>query len=60
MKVNLEEHRMKVLSLDLMDDLVENEDPIQNIPAFGEGRLVRVVNPGAIRATLVAHPLARI
>ena len=32
--------------MDLMDNLMENEDPIQNIPAFHEGRLVRVMDPG--------------
>ena len=54
MEVNLEEHSAKVLALDFMDDLMENEDPIQNIPAFREGRLVRMMDPGAIRAALVA------
>ena len=60
MEVNFEEHHAKALSLDFMYDLMENEDPIQNIPAFREGRLVRMMDPGAIRAALMAYPLAKI
>ena len=45
-EVDLKEHSAEMLALHLMDNIMENEDPIQNIPAFREGRLVWVMDPG--------------
>ena len=36
-EVDLEEHSAEMLALHLMDNFMENEDPIQNILAFREG-----------------------
>ena len=46
MEINLEEDRFKVFPFDFMKNLMEDQDPIQDIPTLNERGLVRVGNLG--------------
>ena len=59
MKINLEEHhRSELFTFDLVDYPVENKDPIQNITALSEGRLVRMVYPRSNKGRPSGVPLS--
>ena len=44
MEVDLEEDRLEMFPLDFMNNLMEYQDPVQDIPTLYERELVRVGN----------------